>query len=305
MLDWDDLRYFLAVQRARTLAGASAKLGINATTVGRRLAALEEQVGARLFDRTPTGYLLTAAGQDLVERTERMEAEALAAERSVVGADQRRGGIVRVSVTEVLATRFVAPQLARFHDGYPDITLELNCTNRSVHLGRREADIALRLSRPHEDNVVTRQLGKIPLCLYAARSYVDTWGAPADPERSLRGHRVLMFADSRGFRVENQWLDQRRDGARVVLRSDSVSSLYSAAGAGVGIGLLPRRVAERDGHLIQLETESEPEPRVIWQTVHVDLQRSARIRAVLEFLQSVLKPGSGAEAGASAEKAED
>jgi DNA-binding transcriptional LysR family regulator len=194
-----------------------------------------------------------------------------------------------VSVTEMLATRFVAPQLARFHDAYPDITLELNCTNRSVHLGRREADIALRLSRPHEDNVVTRQLAKIPLCLYAAKSYSETWGLPADPEQSLQGHRVLMFADSRGFRVENQWLDQRRDGARVVFRSDSVSSLFSAAVAGVGIGLLPRRVADRDPTLIRLETQSEPEPRVIWQTVHVDLQRSARIRAVLEFLQSVLR----------------
>jgi DNA-binding transcriptional LysR family regulator len=296
MLDWDDLRYFLAVQRARTLAGASARLGINATTVGRRLSALEEQVGARLFDRTPTGYLLTASGQDLVERAERMESEALAAERSVVGADQRRGGIVRVSVTEMLATRFVAPRLASFHDTNPEITLELNCTNRSVHLGRREADIALRLSRPSEENVVTRQLAKIPLCLYAARSYVDTWGLPPDPERSLRGHRVLMFADHRGFRIENQWLDQRRDGARVVLRSDSVSSLYSAAVAGVGIGLLPRRVAENDRSLVPLETESEPEPRVIWQTVHVDLQRSARIRAVLDFLQGTLRPvGAGSD----------
>ena len=141
MLDWDDLRYFLAVQRARTLAGASAKLGINATTVGRRLTALEDRMGARLFDRTPTGYLLTAAGQDLVERAERMESEALAAERTVVGADQRRGGVVRVSVTEMLATRFVTPQLARFHDAHPEITLELNCTTRSVHLGRREAII--------------------------------------------------------------------------------------------------------------------------------------------------------------------
>ena len=289
-LDWDDLRYFLAVQRARTLAGASAKLGINATTVGRRLTALEERMGARLFDRTPGGYLLTAAGQDLVERAERMENEALAAERTVVGADQRRGGVVRVSVTEMLATRFVTPQLARFHDAHPEITLELNCTNRSVHLGRREADIALRLARPHEENVVTRQLGKIPLCLYAAHSYVDTWGAPADAEQSLRGHRVLMFADHRAFRVENQWLEQRRDGARVVLRSDSVSSLYSATVAGVGIALLPRRVAENETTLVRLETSSEPEPRVIWQTVHVDLQRSARIRAVLEFLQSVLRP---------------
>ncbi len=292
MLDWDDLRYFLAVQRARTLAGASSKLGINATTVGRRLTALEDQVGARLFDRTPNGYLLTAAGRDLVERAERMESEALAAERSVVGADQRRGGIVRVTVTEMLATRFVTPQLARFHDAYPDITLEMNCTNRSVHLGRREADIALRLSKPSEENVVTKQLGKIPLCLYAAKSYIEKWGAPADPERSLRGHRVLMFADHRGFRVENQWLDLRRDDARVVLRSDSVSSLYSATVAGVGIALLPRRVADNEPTLVRLETESEPEPRVIWQTVHVDLQKNGRIRAVLDFLQTVLRPKS-------------
>ena len=295
MIDWDDLRYFLAVQRAKTLAGASARLGINATTVGRRLAALEEQVGARLFDRTPTGYLLTAAGQDLVERAERMEDEALAAERSVVGADQRRGGLVRVSVTEMLATRFVAPVLAQFHDAYPEITLELICTNRNMNLGRREADVALRLSRPHEDNVVTRQLAKIPMALYAARSYVDKFGTPSDPERSLRGHRVVMFADSRGFRIENQWLDQRRDGARVVLRSDSVSALYSASVAGVGIGLLPKRVAEHEKTLIELQTESEPEQRVIWQTVHVDLQRSARIRAVLEFLQSVLRAPPGTE----------
>ena len=289
MLDWDDLRYFLAVQRARTLAGASAKLGINATTVGRRLTALEDQVGARLFDRTPNGYTLTAAGQDLVERAERMENEALAAERSVVGADQRKGGIVRVTVTEMLATRFIGPQLAKFHDAMPEITLELNCTNRSVHLGRREADIALRLSRPHEDNVVTRQLAKIPLCLYAARSYIDKWGKPPDPEHSLRGHRVLMFADHRAFRIENQWLDQRRDDARVVFRSDSVSSLYSATCAGVGIALLPKRVADMEKTLVKLETESEPEPRVIWQTVHVDLQKSARIRAVLEFLSTILR----------------
>jgi DNA-binding transcriptional LysR family regulator len=288
MLDWDDLRYFLEIQRAKTLAGASARLGINATTVGRRLTGLEERVGARLFDRTPNGYLLTAAGQDLIERAERMEVEALAAERSVVGADQRLGGIVRVSMTEMLATRFVSPQLARFHDSHPEITLDISATTRSVHLGRREADIALRLSRPHEENVVTRQLADIPLALYASRQYLDTWGAPADAEQSLHGHRVVMFADRPGFRIENLWLEERRDGARIVLRSDSVSSLYSAAAAGVGIALLPSRVADADSALVRLQTRSEPERRIVWQTVHVDLQRSARIRAVLDFMQSVL-----------------
>jgi DNA-binding transcriptional LysR family regulator len=288
MLDWDDLRYFLAIQRAKTLAGASSQLGINATTVGRRLTGLEERVGARLFDRTPNGYLLTAAGQDLVERAERMEHEALAAERSVVGADQRLGGTVRVSMTEMLATRFVSPQLARFHDAHPEITLDISATTRSVHLGRREADIALRLSRPHEENVVTRQLSDIPLALYASHEYLAAWGAPTNAELSLQSHRVVMFADRPAFRIENQWLDQRRDGARIVLRSDSVSSLYSAASAGVGIALLPSRVADSDTKLVRIETQTEPERRVVWQTVHVDLQRSARIRAVLDFLQSVL-----------------
>ena len=148
MLDWDDLRYFLSVCRAGTLARAAADLGINPTTVGRRLGALEETVQARLFDRTPSGYVLTAAGRELVPRAEKMEAEALALERAVLGADLRPSGRVRVTVTEMLATRFIVPHLSRFAERHPEVTIELECTNRSVDLGRREADIALRGGRP-------------------------------------------------------------------------------------------------------------------------------------------------------------
>ncbi|MFO0569664.1 MAG: LysR family transcriptional regulator [Polyangiaceae bacterium] len=111
MIDWDDLRVFLAVGRRGTLAKAASALGINATTVGRRLEKLEETAGARLFDRTPDGYALTSAGRDLLPRAERMEAEALALERAVRGADQREAGTVRLSVTEMLGTRFIAPHL--------------------------------------------------------------------------------------------------------------------------------------------------------------------------------------------------
>ena len=290
-IDWDDLRYFLAVHRASTLAGAAAELRINATTVGRRLSALEEQVHTRLFDRTPDGYVLTPAGLDLLPRAERMESEALAVEREVSGADQRPSGLVRVSVTEMLATRFLVPHLPRFNEHYPDILIDLNCTTRSVNLGRREADIALRLARPHEENVVTRKLASIHLSLYASAEYLATYGMPADAERSLSGHRAILFASSRAFSLENAWLEARLDGARIVLRSDSVSSIYSAAVAGLGLGLLPTAVADADSSLTRIVTDTSPEPRVVWQTVHADLQRSARIRAVLDFFSSILAPG--------------
>lgn len=293
MLDWDDLRYFLAIHRAGTLARAAAALGINATTVGRRLSALEERVHARLFDRTPEGYALTHAGRDLLPRAERMEDEALALEREVLGADQRLSGSVRVTATEMIATRFVMPHLPRFRDRHPEVALELECSNRRVSLTRREADIALRLARPREENVVTRRLSDIPLALYAAPSYLQARGTPEDPERTLRGHEILAFAAARTFRTENAWLEPRSAGARIALRSDSVSSLFAATLAGLGIALLPRAAADREPGLVRIDTLTAPEPRVIWQTVHEDLQKNARVRAVMDFLAEVLgRPGA-------------
>ncbi|MCA9640011.1 MAG: LysR family transcriptional regulator [Polyangiaceae bacterium] len=288
MLNWDDLRFFLALHRNSNLARAASELKVNATTVGRRLSALEEQVGARLFDRTPDGYIPTSAGVELVQHAERMEAEAFGAERRLTGADTRLKGSVRVSVTEMLATRFIASHLRTFHTKHPGITLELSCTQRSVNLTRREADVALRLSRPKEDNVITKRIAQIDLSLYAAGVYSLDCGIPEDAEKSLKGHRVLMFADSRAFNVENQWLEERLDGATIAFRSDSVSSIYAAASCGLGIALLPRSVAERDSTLVRIRTETSPTPREVWQTIHADMRNNARVRAVTEFLAGVV-----------------
>ena len=288
MLDWDDLRYCLAIQRAGTLAGAASALGINATTVGRRLQSLEERLKTRIFDRTPEGFLVTPAGATLLDHAAHMEREVLAAVRALSGLDDRPIGSVRLSATEMLATRFVAPHLPQFAARYPELTLELECTNRSVSLSRREADIALRLARPRDDDVVTRRLASVPIGLYAAREYVDARGVPEDAERSLGGHTVILFADLRMFAIENDWIEARRDGAHIALRADSVSAIYAAAVCGLGITLLPRAVADKDARLVHLPTRTTPEPRTIWQAVHVDLQRTARVRAVLEFLADVL-----------------
>ena len=290
MIDWDDLRYFLAVHRQGSLARAAATLGINATTVGRRLQALEERFGARLFDRQREGHVLAPAGRALLAHAEQMEAEAHAVERELIGADARAEGVVRVSVTEMLATRFIAPRLHELAARHPGITIDLQCTMRPVSLVRRDADIVLRLARPEEPNLVTKRLADIVLGLYASAAYLERRGAPADAERSLRGHDVVAFAAARAFAVENDWLEPRLDGARLVLRSDSVSSLFGAVVGGVGIGLLPVVVAAAEPGLRRLATRTSPAPRVVWQTVHEDLQRSARVRAVLEFLGELIRP---------------
>jgi len=290
MLDWNDLRHFLAVHRAGNLLRAAGELGLNATTIGRRLTALEDGLGTKLFDRTPEGYTLTPAGRELLPRAERMEQEVLALERTVAGADAAARGVVRVTATEMLATRFVAPHIAGFAARNPEITVELHCTNEVVSLARREADLALRLARPREDNVVTRRLSTVPLALYASAGYLAEHGAPQDPEQSLAGHQVLLFADTRHFVDENEWLLPRTEGARVVLRSDSVSAVYAAAARGLGIALLPRVVADRDSRLTRLVTRTSSRPREIWMTVHRDLRSTARVQRVMEFLATILAP---------------
>ena len=287
MFNWDDVRYFLTLQRHGTLAAAGAALTLDPTTVGRRLVKLEEELGARLFDRTPNGYVLTDAGHRLLPRAERIERETLGVEGDVAGQDEKLEGVVRVTATEMLTTRFIAPHLRRFRERYPEIQLELNCTNLEVNLARREADVALRLARPTQEDLIIKRLSFIHLGLYASLDYVDRFGLP---KGSLAGHQMILFANVRPFQRENDWIEARMDGARVALRSDSVSAIYSATVAGTGIGLLPCLVADHDRHLLRIPVEGEPEPRQIWQAVHQDLRDSARIRAVLEFLGKTLTP---------------
>lgn len=288
MLDWDDVRFFMAVSRHGTLAAAASALGLDATTVGRRIARLEGSVGTRLFDRTPKGWLITAAGQRMVPRAERIEREMLAAVRDVEGEDQRLIGPVRVTATEMLATRFIAPHLGGFHRRFPEIRLDLVCTHRDLDLGRREADVALRLSRPQRDDLVIKRLFEIELGLYAALDYVEAHGMPHSS--GFAGHRLVGFADTRAFERENEWLDARAGEATMVLRSDSVSSLFSAAVAGLGLALLPCKVAEAEPRLQRVPIEGAPEPRTVWQAVHRDLVSAARIRAVVEFLGRLFSP---------------
>ncbi len=293
MFEWDDLRCLLAVHRTGSFAAASASLGVNPTTVSRRMATLQEALGATLLSRKGRHFVLTEAGLRLLEHAERMEESALALERSVGGDDQRLSGLVRLSITEMLATRFLAPQLYRFSARYPEIELHVSTSREVADLDRREADVALRLTRPQSQDLVIRRLLNVELGLFVGRRYVDRLGKPPALGASFAGHDLLAFARTRAFRRENDWLEAHLPEARVAFRTDSVSSLYAAAVGGMGIALLPWMVASQENHLVPLQVAEGLEPRKVWQLVHKDLQHAARIRVLLDFLAEVMGRAQG------------
>lgn len=285
MLDWDDVRHLLAVKRGGTLAAAARSIRTNATTVGRRITLLEERLGARLFDRTIHGWTPTEACERLFPHAERMEREALAIARITAADDPKLSGVVHITTTEAIATHYLMPHLPRLRAMHPGIDLVLSCSERRFDLGRREADVALRLARPLEPDLVTRRLMRVELAMHTSADYLERRGAPADG--SFEGHDIVAFMEAPATRPENDWLATNCPGARVVLRSNNVGTLVEAIRDGLGMGLVPRVIAERDPQFVPLDTPHPPPPREVWIAYHVDIEPSPRVRAVIDFLVDV------------------
>jgi len=163
MFSWDDLRVFLAVHRNRSHAAASRVLSVDSTTVGRRVAALEIAVGARLFTRSPSALLPTQAGQALFEHAERIEAEVLALARKLSGINTQVSGVVRLTAADGLTTYVLVPKLLTLRRAYPSLKVELLGDNELLDIGRREADVAVRVTRPTENYVVAKRVGHLEI----------------------------------------------------------------------------------------------------------------------------------------------
>lgn len=285
MLDWDDVRHLLAVKRGGTLAKAARSLRTNATTVGRRITQLEERLGVKLFDRTSRGWTPTEACLRLYPHAERMEQEALALERISAAGDPHLEGPVHVTTTEAIATRYLMPHLGELRARHPGIDVILSSAERRLDLGRREADVAIRLMRPIEPDLVAKRLLRIELALYAAVDYLERRGRPA-PDSDFRGHDVVSFLEGRPSEPETAWVARNCGAGRIVLKCNSVSTLIEAVREGIGVGLAPRIVGDRDPRLVRLDTPNPPEPREVWIAYHRDIEPSPRVRAVIDFLSS-------------------
>lgn len=287
MLDWDDLHSFLAIARHGSLSAAARVLGVTQTTMGRRLDALHARAGARLLDRTPVGFVLTAAGERVLGNVERMEAEALAVERAVTGEDARIEGEVRITTVDTFGARVLTPILAELQALQPALSIELITDTRALSLSRREADIALRLAEFEQAETVVRRVGDMAFGLYAAQAYLDQRGTPDLAERAA-GHAVVTLQADLALVPEARWLTQITGAAAVVLRSNSRDAHLQAALAGMGLACLPRYLGDGEATLARLDAP-QPPVRGIWLGVHRDLRHTPRIRLVLDALTIGLK----------------
>ncbi|OJH42105.1 LysR family transcriptional regulator [Cystobacter ferrugineus] len=283
MLQWDDLRYFLAVHRHGTHAAAGRSLHVAPTTIGRRLAALEEALGVKLFQRTPDGLVLGESGQVLRAHAERVEAEVLASERSLTGADRRVSGPVRLTAGDGMATHVLAPRLAELQLVHPELRVELRADNLAVDLSRREADVALRLFRPREQSLIARRLAPFTFGVYGGEPYFARRGRPSGMKDAAR-HDWLGPESAQDGTPPGQWLRRHIPDARVVLRSSATTVLMSACAAGQGLAVFPELLAASDPRLVPVLPRAALPTRELWAVTHQDLRHSARVSAVMDWL---------------------
>ncbi|MGF7208910.1 DNA-binding transcriptional LysR family regulator [Skermanella aerolata] len=283
MLDWDDLRFFLALARSGSLSAAARDLRVAQSTVGRRLGSLEASLGVRLLNRTPDGYMPTLAGEEVRAQAEKLEAEALSLERTVAGRDTRLAGLVRVTCAETIASYLLAPCLAALHAEHPDMMVELISNPRELSLAMREAEISVRLTRSDQHDLVVRKIGSLGFGLYAAPAYLDRQGEP-DYAAGCSGHHLITQLDDIQDAAQASWLADLAPRARIAVQTNSHEAAVLTALHGGGLACLARFRGDRESRLTRLITQSPPPSTGIWLVVHRDNRHTARIRTVLSHI---------------------
>jgi DNA-binding transcriptional LysR family regulator len=273
MLDWDDLRYFLALARHGSLSSAAKALHVAQSTVGRRLTSLEASLGVRLLNRTPDGYVPTLAGEELRVKAERLEAEVLTVERDVSGRDTQLSGLVRVTCAETVAAHILAPCFATLQESHPDIVIELIPNSRELSLAMREADISVRLTVPEQHDLVVRRIGSVAFGLYANPDYLKERGE-LDMDEGCPGHSLIT---------------QLGDDHEMTQTACHEASVLAAANGG-GLACLASFRASTQAGLVRIDAPSEPPLATLSLIVHKDNRDIPRIRAALTHItESVRK----------------
>lgn len=282
MFDWQDLRHFAALAREKSLSAAARRLNVDHATVARRVAALEASLALKLVDRRPRSSALTADGERIAALAARMEGDAFAVARAAQAAQAGLAGEVAISAPPSLASALIAPRLGELRQRHPGINLRLAGEKRFASLSRREADLAVRLSRPTEAALVTRKIGTIAFALYASTDY-------------LAGHSPEAFAfigydESLEDTPQQRWLRTIAGTRPVVLRTNDLESQRAAVRAGVGVAALPSYLGDRDGDLRRVDIGRKPATREVFLVVHRDLRRTPLVRTVMDFLVHCFAP---------------
>jgi DNA-binding transcriptional LysR family regulator len=281
-MNWDDVRIFLAVARAGQILGAARRLGLNHATVSRRIAALEEALGAKLFRRHTAGSALTAAGERFLGVAERMEADMIAARSELAGEGEAVSGTVRIGAPDGFGVAYLAPRLGALTAEHPALGIQLVPVPRSFSLSRREADIAITVDRPSEGRLVAAKLVDYSLGLYAARAYAARHGLPATADELPR-HRLVGYV---GDLVASPSLDYAAEFSPEWNARFEISSALGqveAVRSGAGIGMLHAFIARAIPELVPVSA-APPVRRAYWLVYHESLRPLRRVQAVASFI---------------------
>ncbi len=284
MQNWDDLRYFLAINRQGSLNAAAQQLGVDQSTVFRRLRALEKYLDAQVFDRRQHGkYELTAAGESLVEYAGQMEEATFNIERDVIGRDLQFSGTIRVTTAEDIAVLLLPIHLAAFRRAFPSISIEVLTANRYFSLGRGEADVAIRPGfSSDESRVIPRKICPTAMALFASPGYLAEFGAPRQTA-DLASHRLLGWRADLAADGYADFLDQL-NGDATRYGSNSLMTHRAMAEQGLGIAFLPDFVGKLSSKLVPVLPQNSYQSGYIWILHHDDLRHAARVRAFVDFM---------------------
>ena len=277
MMNWDDLRIFLALSRAGTLSAAGTALAVKHSTISRRIKAFEETLGTRLFERLAEGYVLTQAGENLMENALIMEEQALAVDRKVFGLDTQLQGQLNLTASHDVLSRLLVPYIPVFKKKYPAIDLQLISTAGIVDMTARQADIALRLTDKPADYLMGKKVLPLRHGIYASAEYLAK-------ERDT--HQLIQW---RSDNKKPEWVEQHFFDAETVMQVDDARTMLACVKNHMGLARLACFMGENVEGVVRLDLPLAASTWGIWVLSHVDLRSTARVRAGREFLVDILE----------------
>jgi DNA-binding transcriptional LysR family regulator len=284
MFDWNDLQYLLAVARQGSTLAAARELGVNQSTVHRRVAQLERQLTLRLVHRHPTGYRLTEIGEQLLPVFAEVEESFAKLRRAILGLQHELTGTLRLTCPEPILSRIVASGFVdRFHSRYPGLRIEFVITDRFVDLSAGDADVAFRSGEGSDDRLIGRKIADSNWAVYASRDYVERRGQPRSIEDLLL-HDLIGFDGVMENHRATQWLAAALPDARIVARNNSVLGVVTAVKSGLGIAPLPTPIGDAEVELIQVLPPVQELARAWYLLCHPDLRTTPRISAFIDFV---------------------
>jgi DNA-binding transcriptional LysR family regulator len=284
-LDWDDFRLVKIIAEASGLAGAAEKLGVNHSTVFRRLGQMEENLGVKLFERHRTGYVLTTAGEEMMTLAEQMDENVTAFTRKLAGQAVAPAGELRVTTNDTLLVHLLTPIFARFIKACPEMRLDVVLANQALNLSKRDADVAIRATDDPPETLVGRRVATIAWAIYGRSADFPGVRGPGDVSiADLFDRHWLALGDNLATLKVARFVREHVAPDNIVYKVNTVLGLAEAVEAGTGIGPLPCFIADASPNLVRLSDINADFATGLWLLTHPDLRQSARVRAFMDFM---------------------